>query len=55
MLRCAAPFVTAAYEKVRLIPPSLRALPLAILRSRQELHLTGKRYPVSFTIFKKDE
>jgi hypothetical protein len=27
MLRCAASFVIAAYEKVRLIPRDLRALP----------------------------
>jgi hypothetical protein len=55
MLRCAALFVIAAYEKVRLTPQRLRALPLAILRSRHELHLKGKHYSVSFTIFKKDE
>ena len=29
MLRCAASFVIAAYEKVGLIPQDLRALPLA--------------------------
>lgn len=29
MLRCAASFVTATYEKVGLIPQALRALPLA--------------------------
>jgi hypothetical protein len=34
MLRCAAALVTAAYEKVGLIPQNLRALPLAFLRSR---------------------
>jgi hypothetical protein len=34
MLRCAAFFVTAAYEEVRLIPQNLRALPLGFLRSR---------------------
>jgi hypothetical protein len=33
MLRCAASFVTATYEKVGLIPQALRALPLAYLRS----------------------
>jgi len=55
MLRCAALFVTAAYEKVRRIPQSWRALPLAILRSRHELHRKGKHYSVSFTIFKRNE
>ncbi len=30
MLRCAASFVIAAYEKVRLIPQDLRALPAAL-------------------------
>jgi hypothetical protein len=34
MLRCAASFVTATYGKVGLIPQDLRALPLALLRSR---------------------
>jgi Rod binding domain-containing protein len=34
MLRCAAPFVTAAYTKVRLIPQGLRALPMDFLRNR---------------------
>src|SRR4030042_975363 len=34
MLRCASPFVTAAYVKVRLIPQDSRALPAAFLRSR---------------------
>jgi len=33
MLRCAASFVTATYEKVGLIPQDLRALPLASLQS----------------------
>jgi hypothetical protein len=31
MLRCAASFVIAAYEKVRLIPHDLRALPVEFL------------------------
>jgi len=30
MLRYAAPFVTATYAKVRLIPQDLRALPAAL-------------------------
>jgi hypothetical protein len=32
MLRCAASFITATYEKVGLIPQDLRALPLAFLQ-----------------------
>jgi len=61
LLRCAALFPGfrrgrhAAYEIVRLVPRRLRALPLAILRSRYELHLKGKHYSVSFTIFKRNE
>src|SRR4030042_5129056 len=34
MLRCASPFVVAAYAKVRLTPQGLRALPADLLRSR---------------------
>jgi hypothetical protein len=34
MLRCASPFVVAAYAKVRLTPQGSRALPAAFLRSR---------------------
>jgi hypothetical protein len=34
MLRCASPFVIAAYATVRLIPQDSRALPAAFLRSR---------------------
>ncbi len=34
MLRCAASFVTAAYEQVRRIPQDLRALPMNFLRNR---------------------
>src|SRR4030042_2312451 len=34
MLRCASPFVIAAYVYVRLIPQGSRALPAAFLRSR---------------------
>ena len=32
MLRCAASLVIAAYEKIRLIPQDLRALPLELLK-----------------------
>jgi hypothetical protein len=31
MLRCVSPFVTAAYQTVRLIPQGSRALPLGLL------------------------
>src|SRR4030042_3970243 len=34
MLRCASPFVIAAYKTVRLIPQGSHALPAAFLRSR---------------------
>src|SRR4030042_1430467 len=37
MLRCASPFVIAAYVSVRLIPQGSRALPAAFLRSRPTL------------------
>src|SRR5665647_2529894 len=37
MLRCASPFVVAAYAKVRLTPQDSRALPAAFLRSRPVL------------------
>jgi hypothetical protein len=37
MLRCAAPFVVAAYPKVRLTPQGLRALPANFLQSRLKI------------------
>jgi 2-oxoglutarate ferredoxin oxidoreductase subunit gamma len=37
MLRCASPFVVAAYTKVRLTPQGSRALPAGFLRSRPTL------------------
>src|SRR4030043_2074864 len=37
MLRCASPFVIAAYVYVRLIPQGSRALPADFLRSRPKL------------------
>ena len=41
MLRCAAFLVIAAYAKVRLIPPNLRALPLEhFARSFEDIQLT---------------
>jgi hypothetical protein len=41
MLCCAAPFVVAAYPKVRLTPQELRALPAKILQSRPEIDIYG--------------
>jgi len=44
MLRCAAPFVVAAYTKIRLTPQSLRALPLTILQRHQKILSVPKIY-----------
>jgi hypothetical protein len=43
MLRCTAPFVIAAYAKVRLIPHVLCALPLDLFTKPYEI--------VNFTVF----
>jgi len=43
MLRCAALIVIATYEKIRLIPQSLRALPAAFLQGRLKIINTKSR------------
>lgn len=52
MLRCPAYFVTAAYEKVRLLPQYLRALPINFLRNRllSTLLLSANLYPYSLAV-----
>ncbi len=53
MLRCASYLVTAAYSKVRLIPQSLRALPLALFTKPLEFRPLGGGYQfiVIFSVF----
>jgi hypothetical protein len=50
MLRCASPFVVAAYAKVRLTPQGSRALPAAYLRSRPQC----KAFAISYKVVTHD-
>jgi len=43
MLRCASSFVTAAYEKVGLIPHDSRALPLNFLKRHHSVRLSERK------------